>query len=612
MNSLVLHPLPPNAQHLEPPSELNNPFCYKPHPLCLAAAEDLKPLIEALPLAEEEGKMFGVLVVEPLHSSADKRQLFYLAAYSGQIEGRADWPGFVPAIVDYLQPNGYFKTHEADISQLNHKIEELKENPERLAALQELERFKKEAEEKVADYRLKIAEAKAERQRIRETQTLTEEQEAALVKESQFQKAELRRLRKRYTSELEALTTKVDLFEKPIQEMKRERRERSDALQHWLFQRFDLLNIHGERRTLTDIFAPTSQRVPPSGAGECCAPRLLQYAFEHQLKPLAIAEFWHGPSPKAEIRHSGHFYPACRGKCLPILTWMLGNQFTIYNSQFTSGHHYSLTPNPHPEQSSTIPDVPSPTRSLSRSLPPVERGEKNALENGETSEASPTGGGLEGALSLEGALRLEGAGAILFEDDYIVVIDKPAGLLSMPGISETYSVYSIMRERYPDSDSPLIVHRLDQATSGLLVIAKTKEAHRLLQQQFLNHQVKKKYVAILEKEMETDEAVHQIVLPMRCDPLNRPYQVIDHENGKTAITQYQYLGNRRITLWPQTGRTHQLRVHCAHADGLGNPILGDDLYGSLSADRLYLHAESIQFTHPITHQPLFFESKAPF
>ena len=564
MNPPILHPLPPEARQLTPPAQLNNPFSYKPHPLCLAAAEDLKPLIEALPLAEDEGKMFGVLIVESQHPISNTQQLYYLAAYSGQIGGRADWAGFVPAIYDYLQPDGYFKTHEAEISKLNHKIEERENNSERLAALQELERFKKEAEEKVADYRLTIAEAKAERQRIRESQTLTAEQEAALIKESQFQKAELRRLRKRYTSELEALTAKVDLFEKPIQQMKRERHERSDALQHWLFERFDLLNLHGEHRLLTDIFAHTPQGVPPSGAGECCAPRLLQYAFQHQLRPLAIAEFWYGPSPKAEIRHHGHFYPACRGKCLPILTWMLGNQFTIDNSQFTTNHRKSLTSH----------------------LSPL------------TSNTSPLWGRKEGAL--------------LYEDTHIVVVDKPAGMLTAPGISETYSVYSIMRERYPDSDSPLIVHRLDQATSGLLVIAKTKEAHRLLQQQFLNHEVKKKYVAILEKEMETDEAVHQIVLPMRCDPLNRPYQVIDYENGKTAITQYQHLGNRRIALYPQTGRTHQLRVHCAHADGLGNPILGDELYGSLSADRLYLHAECIQFTHPITQQPLFFESKAPF
>jgi tRNA pseudouridine32 synthase/23S rRNA pseudouridine746 synthase len=570
---------------------MNNPFCYKPHPLCLAAAADVMPLINGLPLSKDEGKMFGVLVVEPLHSSADKRQLFYLAAYSGQINGRADWPGFVPAIVDYLQPNGYFKTHEADISRLNHRIEELKENPERLAALQELERFKKEAEKKVADYRLKIAEAKAERQRIRETQTLTEEQEAALVKESQFQNAELRRLRQQYKADLEMLSAKVDCFEKPIREMKRERRERSDALQHWLFQRFDLLNIHGERRMLTDIFAPTPQRVPPSGAGECCAPRLLQYAFEHQLKPLAIAEFWHGPSPKAEIRHSGHFYPACRGKCLPILTWMLGNQFTIYRSarrdacqsknlQFTSSHHYSLTSNASPTGKAT--------------------GRRDSGNQRSLAEGKSNGG-------------LVGAGAIIFEDDDIVVVDKPAGLLSVPGISEHYSVCSIMRERYPDTDSPLIVHRLDQATSGLLVIAKTKEAHFQLQQQFLGHQVKKKYVAILEKEPSMEEGAEGLVsLPLRPDVLNRPYQIVDHEHGKTAITQYQYLGHRRIALWPQTGRTHQLRVHCAHADGLGNPILGDELYGSRSADRLYLHAASIQFTHPITHQPLFFESKAPF
>ncbi len=542
---------------------MNNPFCYKPHPLCLAAAADVMPLINGLPLSKDEGKMFGVLVVEPLHPSADKRQLFYLAAYSGQINGRADWPGFVPAIVDYLQPNGYFKTHEADISRLNHRIEELKENPERLAALQELERFKKEAEKKVADYRLKIAEAKAERQRIRETQTLTEEQEAALVKESQFQNAELRRLRQQYKADLEMLSAKVDYFEKPIREMKRERRERSDALQHWLFQRFDLLNIHGERRMLTDIFAPTPQRVPPSGAGECCAPRLLQYAFEHQLKPLAIAEFWHGPSPKAEIRHSGHFYPACRGKCLPILTWML----------------------------SLIPDVPSPTRSLS----PDPHPEQNS--------------GILSPITQHPSTELP----IIFEDDDIVVVDKPAGLLSVPGISEHYSVYTIMRERYPDTDSPLIVHRLDQATSGLLVIAKTKEAHFQLQQQFLSHQVKKKYVAILEKEPSMEEGAEGLVsLPMRPDVLNRPYQIVDHEHGKTAITQYQYLGNRRIALWPQTGRTHQLRVHCAHAQGLNAPILGDELYGSRSADRLYLHAASIQFTHPITHQPLFFESEAPF
>ena len=561
MNPPILHPLPPGAQNIAPPAEMNNPFCYKPHPLCLAAVNDVMPLINSLPLPEDEGKMFGVLIVETFPPRGEREgasnQLYYLAAYSGQIGGRADWPGFVPAIVDYLQPDGYFKTHEADISELNKQIERQEQNPERIAALEQLNNLRHEAEDNIAAFRQKVIEGRLRRKKMRETQTLSDEQEAELVKESQFQKAELRRMRQHYKTELEALSDKVDIFEKPIQEMKRERRNRSDALQHWLFQRFDLLNLHGERRTLIDIFSQTSLRVPPSGAGECCAPRLLQYAFEHQLKPLAIAEFWHGPSPKVEIRHNGHFYPACRGKCLPILTWMLDIQQPTANTQ---------------QPSTELP--------------------------------------------------------IIYEDDNIVVVDKPAGLLSTPGISENYSVFSIMQQRYPDTDSPLIVHRLDQPTSGLLVIAKTKQAHYLLQQQFLEHQVRKKYVAILEKEPSLPQSPQLglppygggrgerpegiISLPMRPDILNRPYQIIDYENGKTAITKYQYLGNRRIALWPQTGRTHQLRVHCAHAEGLNAPILGDDLYGSQSADRLFLHAEEIFFIHPTTGKPLHLQAKAPW
>ena len=561
MNPPILHPLPPGTQNIAPPDELNNPFCYKPHPLCLAAVDDVMPLIKSLPLPEDEGKMFGVLIVEskqPLsntqHPTPNTPNFYYLAAYSGQIGGRADWPGFVPAIVDYLQPDGYFKTHEADISELNKQIELQEQNPERIAALEQLNNLRNEAQDNITAFRQKVIEGRIRRKKMRETQILSDEQEAELVKESQFQKAELRRMRQRYKTELEALSDKVDIFEKPIQEMKRERRNRSDALQHWLFQRFDLLNLHGERRTLIDIFAQTSLRVPPSGAGECCAPRLLQYAFEHQLKPLAIAEFWHGPSPKVEIRHNGHFYPACRGKCLPILTWML--------------------------------DIQQPTKATGK------RVSGNPITQQPTPELP-----------------------IIYEDDDIVVVDKPAGLLSTPGISENYSVFSIMQQRYPDTDSPLIVHRLDQPTSGLLVIAKTKQSHYLLQQQFLEHHVRKKYVAILEKEPSLPQSSGPegfISLPMRPDILNRPYQIIDYENGKTAITKYQYLGNRRIGLWPQTGRTHQLRVHCAHAEGLNAPILGDDLYGSQSADRLFLHSEEIFFIHPTTGKPLHLQAKAPF
>lgn len=553
----ILHPL---KTDLSAPERLNNPFCYKPHPLCLAAVADVMPLIEALPLPPDEGKMFGVLIVQPtspiphqpssiphppstvLHPPSP---LAYLAAYSGQIGGRADWPGFVPAIVDYLQPDGYFKTHEAEISALNHQIETLEQNPERTETLERLKETKREAQENVTEFRKKVMEAKTRRREMRETQPLSDEQEAALVRESQFMKAELHRMRQHYKATIEQLEAQAEIWEKPIRDMKQARHERSDALQHWLFERFDLLNIHGQRRMLTDIFAQTSQRVPPSGAGECCAPRLLQYAFAHGLRPVAIAEFWHGPSPKVEIRHDGHFYPACRGKCLPILTWMLD-----------------------------LPYMPSV--------------------------------GTEG--------KTEGAELpIVYEDDDIVVVDKPAGLLSTPGISEHYSVYTIMRQRYPDADSPLSVHRLDQPTSGLLIVAKTKEVHLMLQKQFMNHEVKKRYVALLEKPIsQQPSAKGTIDLPLLVDPLNRPYQIVDRENGKVAITHYECLGQRRIALYPQTGRTHQLRVHCAHAEGLGNPILGDDLYGRTAADRLYLHAEAIDFVHPTTGQHMHLEAKAPF
>lgn len=560
----IVHPL---HTLLPPPEQLNNPFCYTPHPLALAAVADVMPLIAELPLGQDEGKMFGVLVVQPtspinpppstLHHQASTinpppSSLAYLAAYSGQIGGRADWPGFVPAIVDYLQPGGYFKTHEAEISKLNHEIEALEQDADYLSTLEQLRALKQEAQERVTEYRREISEAKARRRQLRETEALSHEQAEALIKESQFQKAELRRMRGHYKAAIDALESKADTWRVPIEGMKKERHDRSDALQHWLFSRFDLLNIHGQRRALTDIFAPTSQGTPPSGAGECCAPRLLHYAFAHGLRPLAIAEFWHGPSPKVEIRHSGHFYPACRGKCLPILKWML--------------------------------DM---------------RDEETTAYKSDTQDK-------------EGGGELP----IVYEDSDLVVVNKPAGLLSTPGISEHYSVYSIMRERYPDSDSPLIVHRLDQPTSGLLVVAKTKEAHFRLQQQFMNHEVRKRYIALLERETPEEQmggaGKGVITLPMRVDVLNRPYQIVDHESGKTAITRYERLGPRRIALYPQTGRTHQLRVHCAHAEGLGNPILGDDLYGSVAADRLYLHAEAIDFVHPTTGQSMHLEAKAPF
>ena len=535
---------------------MNDPFDYAPHPLCLAAVRQAMPMISRLMQDEGEGKMFGVLVVKKsgIEEPADNSQPYrYLVAYSGQIRGRSDWPGFVPAVFDYLQPDGYFKQHEAKISKLNQEIDRREQDGQRLSAVEALTLAKKEASARLNSWQRQMFEAREHRRAIRSAGTMTAEQEKALIRESQFMKAEYRRMKKQAARQIEALTMQLEQFDKPIREMKADRRQRSDELQQWLFSHFEMANGSGERRNLLDIFRETSLGRPPSGAGECCEPKLLQYAFLHGLQPLQMAMFWVGQSPKVEIRHSGRFYPACRGKCLPILRWML----------------QGATPSPKPAHAEDLP--------------------------------------------------------ILYEDDDILVVNKPAGLLTIPGISEYYSVWSIMRSRYPDSDSPFIVHRLDQPTSGVLVVAKTRAAHRELQRQFMEREVQKQYVALLERgldDLNTEclkagrETTATISLPLYSDPLNRPYQSVDVERGKVAVTEYQVIGmtdgHTRVALWPKTGRTHQLRVHCAHADGLANPILGDMLYGSMEARRLFLHAESISFRHPRTGQPMTFSAPADF
>lgn len=197
----------------------------------------------------------------------------------------------------------------------------------------------------------------------------------------------------------------------------------------------------------------------------------------------------------------------------------------------------------------------------------------------------------------------------LYEDADICVVLKPAGMLSVPGKSGRESVEQFMRQRYPQVACPLIVHRLDMATSGLMVIAKTMEAYKDLQAQFARHEVKKRYVALLSRDL--DRPSGQVSLPLRPDLDDRPRQVVDEKYGREALTTYEQTGRQRVNLYPHTGRTHQLRVHCAHQRGLGNPILGDELYGT-KADRLYLHAEQITFRHPTTGQTMVFTAKAPF
>jgi tRNA pseudouridine32 synthase/23S rRNA pseudouridine746 synthase len=317
----------------------------------------------------------------------------------------------------------------------------------------------------------------------------------------------------------------------------------------WLFQQYRLLNGRGETKDLVEIWqdyhsAPRIRSrfpLPPGGTGDCCAPKLLQYAYLHHLTPVCMAEFWWGESPKSLIRHHGQFYPACRGKCKPVLTWML----------------QGLEVDPHTDTADSVLQEP----------------------------------------------------AIIYEDEALVVLSKPAGMLSVPGKTGDDSVAAWAQRRWPGA---MLVHRLDMLTSGILLAAKTMEVYQQLQQQFTDRTVKKKYLAVVEGSPAKEHGI--IDLPLASDPMNRPLQVVDSENGKRAITEYRVLqaGQRSLlALWPHTGRTHQLRMHCAHPEGLGCPIVGDELYGR-KADRLYLQAQAIAFVHPMTGKRMHFELPYPF
>ena len=438
-----IHPLHNTTS--ERPQRFTYPFCYEPHPLCRAAATEVQQYIaehEEIRSDADRGKMFGVLVVDSTDGLA------FLAAYSGLLAGRNDWPYFVPPVYDAQQPDGHFKTTEREISLISHHS---------------------------------------------------------------------------------PLTSK----------------QMSQELQLWLFHQYQLLNARGETKDLVDIWQSYYSReklrrkfpLPPGGTGDCCAPKLLQYAYQHGLKPVCMAEFWWGAPTKEEVRQHLNFYPACRGKCKPILTWML----------------QGLDVDPNPE-----------TLGLQRMEIPT-----------------------------------------VYEDDALLVVDKPSGMLSVPGRIEDYSVETVMHERYPDS---IVAHRLDMGTSGLLIVAKNGDAYRILQQQFIRHEVRKKYIALLE---HPGQGTGVISLPLRPDPMNRPRQVVDMAHGKRAVTRYEFIGDRLVALWPETGRTHQLRIHCAHPDGLSNPIVGDELYGTRS-QRLCLHAAEIWFRHPISGDEMHIKSEIPF
>lgn len=536
------------------PEKFTFPFYYEPHPLCRLAAQQLQQHLTqqnewnhdfGLDSNSDKaiGKMFGVLVVQK-----ENGEIGFLAAFSGKLAGENHHSGFVPPVFDMLRKDSFFRKEEEVLNSINAEIEALQIDPEFIQSEQELALQTESVHQQLALLKQKMKAAKKARKESREKaqQELEphdyESLKDELIKESLTDKFILKDTTKKLESSLEKTQAKRDVYLNRITSLKEERKSRSGALQQKLFDQYHFLDKEQKKKSLLAIFSGQ----PPAGAGECAAPKLLQYAFLNDLKPIAMAEFWWGVSPKSEIRKHQQFYPACRGKCEPILAHMLNG---------------------------------------------IEMDDNPMLFN-----------------PAEGK-KLD----ILLEDEHLVVINKPAEFLSVPGKTIQDSVYARMQQKYPEATGPLIVHRLDMSTSGIMVIAKTKDAHKLLQSQFIGRSVKKRYVALLDGIVQEKEGF--IDLPLRVDLDNRPHQLVCYEYGKKAYTRWEVVGHEnnktRIHFYPITGRTHQLRVHAAHPSGLNTPIVGDDLYGT-RATRLHLHAESLEFTHPITKEKMRIQADPEF
>ncbi len=524
------------------PKQFTFPFCYEPHPLCVAAANEVRHYISQRKEWRDElqkGKMLGVLIVDPSKSplkgetsysvsspfkgELERVSLSFLAAFSGTLDGKTQHEYFVPPVFDLMSPGCYFQEEEAAISDINRRIAHLESSlsPSPLRT---------KMDEELAAYKEFMRQSKAMRDAQRESISVDElgKNEQNLIKESQHQRAEYRRLRQAWEQRVFDDEAHLREQQAEIAQLQQERHERSIALQQWLFRQFTFLNARGEEKSLLDLFSPA---IPPSGAGECCAPRLLQAAYKEGLQPLCMAEFWVGASPTNEVRLDEHYYPACRSKCLPILTHMLEG--------------LDVEPNP----------------------------------------------------LLADQEKLLAQLHIIYNDGELAVVSKPAGMLSVPGKDGLPNVQDALKSAISSSKGPLIVHRLDMDTSGLMLVALTEEKYHELQDLFLHRQIHKVYHALLEREMPVGQE-GTISLPLRPDIDDRPRQMVDREHGKPAETHYKVLANMDghafLELSPITGRTHQLRIHCAHPQGLNNPILGDRLYGK-PGERLMLHAYAITF-----------------
>ena len=540
------------------PEKFTFPFYYEPHPLAKIATNELQEYLENqtdfthnFGLSKKEtslpiGKMFGVLVVKN-----KQNKIGYLAAFSGKLADKSLPSKFVPPVFNMRTAGSFYLKGEAEIDEINKQLSILKTDEDYISRKKSFQKTLKKIDTDLALGREKLKLHKKERKARKKNgqSTLNELDYNALitklVQESFNDQFFYKALQEYYEAKIAKIKEGFSDFENKIASLKKQRKEKSNDLQQTLFSKYAFLNKEKEQKNLLDIFDNPALK-PPAGSGECTAPKLLQHAFLNDLTPICMAEFWWGISPNSAIRKHKNFYPACQGRCKPILNHMLEG-------------------------------VKMDANLLLENL-----AEKQPLE-------------------------------IVYEDAVLLVVNKPAEFLSVPGKDITDSVYTRIKAQYPNTSGPLIVHRLDMSTSGILILTKTKEANKILQSQFIKRTIKKRYVALLDGEISENSG--KIQLPLRVDLDDRPRQLVDFEYGKNAITDWEIIkkekGKTKVHFYPITGRTHQLRVHAAHKDGLNTPIVGDDLYGK-KENRLHLHAEFIEFSHPSTKEIMRFTVAADF
>ena len=547
------------------PERFTFPFCYKPHPLCLLAAKELQQELTHNTHYQQElsitGKMFGVLLAENKQG-----EVGYISAFSGKLNCDEHTVNFVPSVFDVEEKSSLYIEDVNIINRLNSELEQLLANPLLDEYQQTLALKLTQQDEQFEQHRQQMAQNKKIRKekRSQAKNSLDGDNLALCLKqlaqESIDGKNALRDLKEYWHIQVSQIQQKLDSLTNKINEIKKKRKQLSTRLQTKIFKQYRMLNSEGIEKDLIELFKHAPFPVPPAGTGDCAAPKLLQYAFKQQLQPLALAEFWWGQAPKSEIRQHKNFYGACSGKCQPILAHML--------------------------EGMAIDDNPLL----------VNPAEGKMLE-------------------------------IIYQDDAIVVVNKPSEFLSVPGKHIEDSVYLRIKQQFPQATGSYIVHRLDMSTSGVMVLTLTKRAQKNIQQQFINRTIKKRYVAILEGDIEKKSGKNQgeINLPLRGDFDDKPKQLVCFEQGKKSKTQWEVIdvveGKSKLFLYPESGRTHQLRVHCAHPLGLNLPIFGDDLYGVNSqgketdgnnSPRLHLHAETLTLTHPITKEVITFQKDADF